>query len=201
MLKEAFSQIEPDLETKQRMLMNILAAHELSRIGIDEEPDAEINPNVGIKPDATQVEKQAASKIKVFTPLRYLLPIAACLIFAIAIFPIYSLLFASFSDLAATPPASSTTSQPSTGVDAIEPGPASATQEHSMPGRPTQEHAIPGRPTITSDDTDFLESPVLTSSDNPEPLDWPVYLPHALFVLAILVALVFTFRGVFVWRR
>ena len=172
-LKATFDQIRPDEETRQRMFKNILAAYE------QEQPRSEL----GTSSQPPLSHTRPLGKIRVFSPLKYILPIAACLIFAVAIFPIFSII----ADASIRLPESSSHL---TATSPLSPG-----ENGTASGNPP-ENVTSIRPNI-----DFEHHAATDTVAPPQPSNWTDYIPLALSALAIVVALVLTVRGIIAWKQ
>ena len=240
-LKGAFDHMGPDEEARQRMLQNILLAHEASvdeaQASVGDVPQGVSSYNSrgagegkaqapvcdvpqgghshnnyeaseGKVQAQARIMRQPQRSIREFSLLRYVLPIAACLVFALAVTPVFSQLTAAFE--AATE--SSSPFSPST--------PSSTSGSGGAGSDDTREGHEGGRLTVPSPSVGSAQAPGGNADAAPRPNGvagteehpsssakppWPSspagYVPLSLALASCLVALIIAIRGVIAWRQ
>ena len=195
-LKHAFEQMGPDNQTRQRILKNILAAHEAA--GVEAKQPA-------------HVEKQTQRNIREFSLIRYALPFAACLALALAVFPVFSLLSNAIGENTSepsAPPAFSNPSPPGTEPGNTAPGNSQGNSSGDRVNGPSPSLGTdftPGEATHTATPG---TNTVGNGPDVPDPSakpSWPSgvidFIPLALALLACLAAGIIAARGIAAWKR
>jgi len=177
-LRGAFESMGPDDQAQQRMLANIMAAHEAS------------------ENTAEQVQQRSKRRRqpKRFSLVRYAIPIAACLVLAVlsplTLPQLVSSVGSASTATQATSQASKTPQSPQTGST------AGATADSPAPGGTADEAAdtaLEATPPPIQEEP--LEANVTAKTS---PVEIMVFLAPLLLCLA---ALVIAFVGVFAWRR
>lgn len=201
-VKKAFESLGPSDEARQRMLDHILSAQEAQEAAPAEAPQS----THALATQPAQRRRQATR----FSPIRYALPIAACLILAVITPLTLPRLMSSFeqptlSSSAETAPSSSATERESSSATATEEAtpnasaPSSTQQDSSQSDGASKDHqdATAVAPSANVVAEAPQTQPAHTNSTN-NFVDIIVFLLPLVFCL---IAFAIAFAGVFSWRR
>jgi len=162
-LRDAFDHMGPDEAARERMLQNILQAHEAG-VGAETQPDE-------------LPQKQLRRRIaREFSLLRYALPIAACLLFAALIPPALPELVTAFEESISTPSFSESSGGPSSEVSS-EDSPLLQEPEDQQTGA---QQPVDQQPVVQEPDTqepgDNAPGEIADEVTPHEPIDDPLVL-------------------------